>query len=196
MKHKQKVGLFGGSFDPVHRAHHTLAAQALNQFGLDRVVWIPTFFSPFKKSVDGMASPEHRMAMVKLVCEGELPFEISPYEIEKENTSYSCETLRHFQQMDSTAQYFWVLGADALARISEWKEVDFLMQNLTFLVAGRGVELSGLPTALKMQSIRMDWNPISSTELKSGLSKGKYWEQLHPKVAEYIQEKHLYGTGK
>ena len=194
MKHKQKIGLFGGSFDPVHLAHDALARHALNQFQLDRVIWIPAFISPFKINANKQVAPEQRLAMVRLVCDSEPRFEVSSYEMDKRDISYSVDTLRYFQKVYSDAQFFWILGSDALTRIQEWKEADVLMQELTFLVAGRGGKITDLSAKVKWQTIQMDCQPISSSEIKSGLSQGKYWDQIDPEVAAYIRAHRLYGA--
>lgn len=189
-----KIGLFGGSFDPVHRAHAALAEQALNQFSLDRVIWIPAAISPFKKDITPIAAPENRLAMVQLACAGRPRFEVSDYEIKKGGVSYSIETLRHFESRFKSAQFFWILGADALAGVPRWKDSAALSQNLVFLVAGRGQASGDLPETLKFEKVNLDWNPISSTEIKSKLAQNQGEDMLDPQVTAYIRQNRLYGT--
>lgn len=186
-----KIGLFGGSFDPVHLGHQNLAVHALQQFQLDRVIWIPASISPFKQKSDQGALPEHRLAMLHLICAGESRFEVSAYEIEKGGISYSVETLRHFQNLFPSAQFFWILGTDALEGIIRWKEYGFLVKNLTFLVAGRGKQ-SPLPAELKFHTISIPENPVSSTGIKKKFSLGTSENELDPRVADYIRKNRLY----
>ena len=190
-----KIALFGGSFDPVHFAHYALAEACLKQFYLDRVIWIPASVSPFKKPTDMIASPDHRLAMVQLACAQESKFEVSNYEINKGGISYSVETLKHFQKTFKAAHFFWILGADALSGIEKWKDFDYLIQNLTWIVARRWQEDLNVPTQeIKWERIDLKWNPISSTEIKAGLSNGKCWNQLDLLVADYIRKNQLYGV--
>ena len=188
-----KIGLFGGSFDPVHRAHTSLAEQALIQFKLDRVIWIPAASSPFKQASQP-TTPEHRQAMVELVCEGCPQFEVSPYEIKKGGISYSAETLRYFQKVHTNAEFFWILGSDTFKNIIKWKEAEFLIQNLTFIVAQRGDSLTPIPEKVKAKQVQMKWNPVSSTEMKADLAQGKASGQLDPRVLDYIRQHRLYGV--
>ncbi len=189
-----KIGLFGGTFDPVHLAHAALARQALTQFDLEFVFWIPAAVSPFKKSSDIIASAKDRLAMIQLLRGDEPRFETSDYEIKKGGTSYSVETLRHFQGLFKNGDFFWILGADALAGVPQWKEAKTLMRDLTFLTAERGVKVAGLPKELKVRTIETQEILISSTEIKAGLSQGKEWDKLDAKVAAYIRKNQLYGV--
>lgn len=194
MNQKQKIGLFGGSFDPVHSAHVALAHQALKQFELDHLFWIPASVSPFKKQSDVLASPQDRFKMIQLVCADEPRFEVSDYEINKGGVSYSIETLQYFEQLFKSAQFFWILGSDALVEVPRWKDSDQLMERLIFLVAGRGKVSMNTPKALKFETLNLDWNPISSTQIKAELALGCAWDQLHPRVAEYIRGHQLFGV--
>ncbi len=189
-----KIALLGGSFDPVHLAHYALAHACLKQFSLDQVIWIPTSVSPFKKPTDMIASPQQRLAMTQLACSKEPKFKVSDYEINKGGISYSTETLRHFQKIFISAQFFWILGADMVSGIEKWKDSDYLIQNLTWIVVGRGPVALDFKKAMNVLQVDLAWNPISSTEIKAGLSKGLCWGHLEPLVAGYIRENRLYGA--
>ena len=191
---KVKIGLFGGTFDPVHLAHSALAYQSLKQFDLKYIFWIPAAVSPFKKSSDILASAKDRLAMIQLLCEDEPRFETSDYEIKKGGISYSVETLRHFQRLFKNGEFFWILGTDALAGVSGWKEAETLMRDLTFLTAERGVKAAGLPKELKVETIELPELPVSSSKIKTGLALGKGWDKLDAKVAAYIRKNQLYGV--
>ena len=193
---KMKIGLFGGTFDPVHRAHCELAHQALKQFELEHLFWIPAAVSPFKKSADVLASPKDRLAMIQLVCEDEPRFEVSDYEINKGGVSYSIDTLRYFQRLFKSAQFFWILGADALRGVSQWKESESLMRDLIFLVAGRGNKVLDMPKELKVLPVEMQAHSTSSSEIKAGLKEGKCWDEMDVRVAQYIRKNQLYGIAQ
>ncbi len=189
-----KIGLFGGTFDPVHQAHVELAHQALKQFELEHLFWIPAAVSPFKKTSDVLASAQDRLAMIQLVCEDEPRFEVSDYEIIQGGTSYSINTLRHFQLLFKSAQFFWILGADALRGVPQWKEAEIIMRDLTFLVANRGDQ--GLDLAKEMKVLLINMNPhlASSSAIKTGLKDGRYWDLIDARVATYIRANNLYGV--
>lgn len=189
-----KIGLFGGSFDPVHLAHLTIAGQALRQFSLDRVIWIPASVSPFKQSVPLMASSADRLEMVRRVCADNPKFEVSDFEIEKGGVSYSIDTLRHFQSRFKSAQFFWILGADALAGVPRWRDAEAVIKELVFLVAGRDGEMDPILSSIRFEKITFTPCAVSSTEIKAGLALGRNWNQLHPRVAEYIRTQRLFGV--
>ncbi len=188
-----KIGLFGGTFDPVHPAHFGIASQALRQFNLDKIIWIPAALSPFKKDEIPATAIEHRLAMVRLVCVHEPKFEVSAFEAEKGGISYSIDSLRYFQSCYPTAQFFWILGEDALAGVSEWKDADQLMRDLTFLAAEREGEYADFPKELKMKRIQFKLNPLSSTDFKSKSAQTESIAMLDSQVAAYIRQNRLYG---
>lgn len=189
-----KIGLFGGTFDPVHQAHAELAHQALKQFELEHLFWIPAAVSPFKKTTDVLASSQDRLAMIQLVCEDEPRFEVSEYEVSKGGTSYSIDTLRHFQQLFKSAQFLWILGSDALQGVPQWKEADVIMRDLTFLMADRGDQALTFPNQMKVLPIKMKAHVASSSAIKAGLREGKHWDLIDTKVAAYIRKNNLYGV--
>ncbi len=191
-----KIGLFGGSFDPPHRAHFDIAKQALIQFQLDSVIWIPAALSPFKKKSDFLVSAEQRLQMVKITAASEPKFSVSDFEIQKGGVSYSIDTLRYFQKENPCADFFWIMGADAFEKISDWHESETLIRDLTFLVAGRGGITLKQTANCKAHRIQFKEDLIASSELKKNISEDRGWENLLPVVAEYIRKEHLYGVGQ
>lgn len=190
-----KIGLFGGSFDPVHQGHYQLADEALRQFGLDRVIWIPAYFSPFKNPETVQASPDQRLTMVRLVCAGNTQFEVSAFEVAKPCPSYAIETVRHFREIYPSASLYWILGQDAFSGLLRWHEFESLYREVVFLVGGRTareVDLKSFPGQARL--IDMQLHPAASSNLKTELGRGEGWQWLNPKVCEYIRLHRLYGA--
>ncbi len=190
-----KIGLFGGSFDPVHQGHVHLARQALSRFALDRVIWIPAYFSPFKKQSDMTASAPQRLQMVKLVCAGASEFEVSDIEIRREAPSYAIDTVRTMRARYPQDSFYWILGQDAFEGVPRWREFETLSKEVVFLVggrAGRTIDFQVFPG--RAERIEMELNPAASSDLKKSLPLGEGWDHLHPDVRDYIRVNQLYGV--
>ncbi len=190
-----KIGLFGGSFDPVHQGHSQLAEQALRQFDLDRVIWIPAYFSPFKSESTMIASAEQRMAMVRLVCADFPRFEVSDFEIRRKVPSYAIDTVLHMRLIYPQAQLYWILGQDAFEGLPNWRDFQTLCRELIFLVSLRengSCDTAGF--AGRAELIKMPLHPAASSHLKESLSAGKGWDFLHEGVQKYVRGNQLYGV--
>ena len=135
-----KVALFGGSFDPVHLAHLSLARCALDQLGLDRLLWLPAG-RPWQKleagDGRGLASPEHRRAMVALMVASEPRFEVDDSELERDGASYTIDTVRARQAAHPQEQLFLLIGQDQYARLHTWRGWQALLGLVTLAVAAR-----------------------------------------------------------
>ena len=195
----KKIGLFGGSFDPVHLAHRGLAQCALEQLGLDQLRWLPAG-RPWQKT--GLASPEHRRAMVALIIEGEPRFAVDDSELERDGASYTIDTVRARLAADPSEQLFLVIGQDQYARLHTWREWQALLKLVTVAVAaraGQGVEASAEVRAEthRRMLLAMPNMQISSTEVRELASRG---EDISPfvgaAVAEYITQHRLYKVSK
>ena len=195
----KKIGLFGGSFDPIHLAHLGLAQCALDQLGLDQLRWLPAG-RPWQKT--GLASPEHRRAMVALIIEGEPRFAVDDSELERDGASYTIDTVRARLAADPSEQLFLVIGQDQYARLHTWREWQALLKLVTVAVAaraGQGVEASAEVRAEthRRMLLAMPNMQISSTEVRELASRG---EDISPfvgaAVAEYITQHRLYKVSK
>ena len=135
-----KTGLFGGSFDPVHLAHLSLAHCALEQLALDRLLWLPAG-RPWQKLQPGggrgLASPVHRRAMVELMIEGEPRFAVDDSELERDGASYTIDTVRARLAADPAEQLFLVIGQDQYERLHTWRDWRELLARVTLAVAAR-----------------------------------------------------------
>ncbi|MBV8500637.1 MAG: nicotinate (nicotinamide) nucleotide adenylyltransferase [Paucibacter sp.] len=184
-----KTGLFGGTFDPPHLAHRALAQTALDQLGLDRVLWVPAG-QPWQKA--GVSPAEHRRAMVALMLEGEPRFELDASEIERQGPSYTIDTVReHLGE-----ELFVIVGQDQLARIETWHEWQDLCSLVTLAVAARSGEAVHASAAVhRIERLDMPAMQISSTSIRAAAARG---EDLSPlvgtAVAGYIARHRLYSN--
>ncbi len=120
---KERVGLYGGSFDPIHFGHLILAREAREQLGLDRVVFIPAGVSPFKLDAPP-AGAEVRLEMVRAAVTGEPGFEVSDLEVRREGASFAIQTVRELRERWGEAvEFFYFIGDDNLADLDKWREI-------------------------------------------------------------------------
>jgi nicotinate-nucleotide adenylyltransferase len=137
----KKIGLLGGTFDPVHNGHLHLAEQAQRFFNLEKVVFIPAYRSPHKLALEPV-SCEHRLAMLTLALDGLPSFSMDKIEIDKNKVSYTIETLKELQSNHLDWNMFLILGADAFQAIDTWKQCSQLLDFCNILVGTRpGAEL-------------------------------------------------------
>jgi nicotinate-nucleotide adenylyltransferase len=195
----KKIGLFGGSFDPVHLAHLGLARCALDQLGLDRLLWLPAG-RPWQKT--GLASPEHRRAMVALMIEGEPRFAVDDSELERDGASFTVDTVRARRLADPTEQLFLVIGQDQYRRLHTWREWQALLGLVTVAVAARAGEAVEPASELRdvahrLLVLAMPEQHISSTEVRELASRGEdICPMVGAAVAEYITRHRLYKVSK
>jgi nicotinate-nucleotide adenylyltransferase len=201
-----KLGLFGGSFDPVHDGHLRPAAAVADALSLDRVIFVPTARTPGK--ADEPAPALHRVAMLALALAGRSSFTISLAEIDRGGTSYTVETLRGFAREYRGAELFFLLGTDALAGFDRWREpaeilrlaklAAFVREPYEADVVPRSPILAAHPSSvLIFDSVRVK---ISSTDVRRAVAGGKsILGTTPPAVEEYIAKQGLYtltGTGR
>ena len=194
----RRIGLFGGSFDPVHNAHLALARAALRELALDEVRWIPAG-RPWQKTRT-LTDAAHRAAMVALAIEGEPRFVLDPIELQRAGPSYMLDTVRALLAAHPGAQWFLLLGQDQHAGLPSWHGADELVALVTLAVAGR----PGAPAApqdghdqglagARVCPVVLPPMDVSSTEVRALCSAGHPIAHLVPeKVARYIEEHGLY----
>jgi nicotinate-nucleotide adenylyltransferase len=180
------VGIFGGTFDPVHVGHLAIANAALDELGLDRVYFVPARRSPLKE--DGpTASAEDRLGMLTAAIAGEPRFRVSRLELDREGPSFTVDTLAALKR---EGELYLILGADAYADFERWREPERIRRLATIVVAARpGV--TNAPSGVRMlDSPLMD---ISSRELRARAARGRSLRYLVPETAlRYIEEHRLY----
>ncbi|NIM91331.1 MAG: nicotinate (nicotinamide) nucleotide adenylyltransferase [Candidatus Aminicenantes bacterium] len=133
---KARIGIFGGTFNPIHAGHMRAAEIVQRKFLLDKILFIPSYIPPHKESVD-MASPSDRLKMVELACAPYSRFIPSPIEIEAQEKSYSIITLEKIEKMYPETWLFFILGIDAFLEIETWKEYEELLKRCSFIVVSR-----------------------------------------------------------
>ncbi len=191
----RRLGLYGGSFDPVHLGHLLVATAAMEELRLDRLVFIPAGRSPFKPGLEP-APPERRAALLRQALAGRTRMEVDTLEIDRGGVSYSIDTVREFQRRHPQAELFWLIGADHLAKLDEWREAAALAAAVTFLVVPRpgepAVERGGPWRLVHLRGWPLK---VSSSEIRSRVKNGLPIDHMVPPgIAEAIRSHGLYRT--
>ncbi len=193
-----RLGIYGGTFDPIHVGHLLLARDALEQCRLDAVMFVPCARSPLKAR-GALASDARRVAMLKLALRGEPRFWLSRCELDRPAPSYSIDTAREIREAFPQAQLFWLLGHDQWVQLDRWHLPDELRRLVTFIRLPRegGEESAAPPPAAKGSRVldlprprRID---ISATEIRRRVKSSLPIDHLVPvTVAAYIRRHALY----
>lgn len=188
-----RIGLFGGSFNPVHLGHLMVARAALEELGLDRVSFIPAGQSPFKSDAT-LAPARQRLCMLRLALAGETRFDVDDQETRRRGPSYTVTTARDYARRFPGAELFCLIGADLVAQLPQWREAEFLAALARFVVIMRpGQVPPSLPPAYRLQTIRGFPFGVSSSELRDRIRTDRSIDWLTPPaVAEYIRNNRLY----
>ena len=117
-----KIGIFGGTFDPIHQGHLGVAEAAYEQFPLDKIYFVPAYSPPHKKEKKFASTPEDRFEMVRLALQDVPYFEVSDLEFERGGTSYTVETLREFKKKNPSSELYLILGSDSYRELDQWRE--------------------------------------------------------------------------
>ena len=202
----QRLGIFGGSFDPVHLGHLLLAECCAEQAKLDEVWFVPTAHQPLKPA-GPQASNLDRLAMLQHACESQKTYKISTIELDRGGLSYSVDTLEAIQAKQPDAELFFLMGADSLADFPKWHRPDDICRLATPLVVHRAESaepnfeaLRPLVSAdrldqIRQQQIEMPPTPISSSQIRALIASGGNWQAFVPaEVADYIEKHQLYAT--
>jgi nicotinate-nucleotide adenylyltransferase len=185
-----KIGVLGGTFDPVHTGHLVLAETAREQLALDRVLFVPAG-QPWRKAGRQIAPAADRVAMIRLAIEGNPAFEVSTVEMDRRGPSYTADTLRHLQSGLPEARLFFLLGGDALLDLPNWREPDVIRKLATLVVAVR--EREAPPAEPGVIALAMPRIEISATAIRERVRSGLSIRYLAPEgVERYIREHGLY----
>ncbi|HWI11790.1 MAG TPA: nicotinate-nucleotide adenylyltransferase [Burkholderiaceae bacterium] len=189
-----RVGVFGGSFDPVHNAHLALARVALSELHLDELLWVPAG-QPWQKQRP-MTAAAHREAMVRLAIAGEPRFVLSRIELERRGPSYSVDTVRALHAQRPGVDWFLVIGQDQYARFHTWHGWQELLGLVTLAIANRpDAPVTGDPQLLSVPhaAVALPMMDVSSTDIRERIAHGQGIADLVPApVASYIARHHLY----
>lgn len=218
MEDKEKIGLFGGTFNPIHLGHLRAARIVQEAFSLSQVLFIPSYIPPHKVTLD-IASPQNRLKMVELALAGNSRFKPCAIEVEAREKSYSVLTLEKIKKIHPGSSLFFILGVDAFLEIETWKEYERVLSQCSFVVISRpGYDLDRARDVLgrrfhkemyavssdepleerlflsfRIFLLKIDALDVSSTEVRRRIKNGDSLEGLIPQEVEaYIREKGLY----
>jgi len=197
-----KIGILGGTFDPVHFGHLSIAKQALNELSLDKLIVVPAKLQPFKMDVP-VTIGKHRLEMLKLAFEGLERVTVSDYELNQNEVSYTINTLNAFKKKYPDSEIWFLMGTDSFLKIEIWKNAKDLLSQFNLIVGVRpgykdkelDIQIKHLEKTYgtkiyKLNNERLD---ISSTDIKKEISQGKPINELVPLAVErYITEYALY----
>ncbi|MCM1183775.1 MAG: nicotinate-nucleotide adenylyltransferase [Roseburia sp.] len=194
-----KTGIMGGTFNPIHNGHLAIAQSAYETVGLDKVLFMPSGNSYMKKHVLALSK---RLDMVRLAIREYPWFELSLVEAEREGNTYTCETLQQLTRENPEVSYYFIMGADSLFHIEEWREPERIFSMAALVCAVRedyglerlrrkGEELAR--RGAEIVYLNTPKIPISSTQIRARVRGGLSISELVPeRVAEYITQEHLY----
>ena len=187
-----RIGILGGTFDPVHNGHIYLAKRVCAKLRLDKIIFIPSYLPPHKKGVK-VTSAKHRFNMLKLAIHGNKKFKISDMEIRRRGRSYSVETLRRLRKKyGAKAELFFITGSDSLKELGKWKNLEEILNLCNFVVAERpGFNIINLPSGFIFLNINA--KDVAATDIRKRLAEGKPAGRLiSKKVMSYIAKNKLY----
>ena len=198
-----KIGIFGGSFNPIHYGHLMLAEHAADAAGLDKGILVPAYESPFKTGTGGEIS-RHVLQMTRIAASGNRHFEVSPIEVEKRKMSYTVDTMRTLSAgLRTEERLSFIMGGDSFLQLEKWKGVEELLANYTFVVGSRpGCHENDIK--INADRFRKEYNAdirivlipqvdISSTDIRERILRGRSIRYLTPDgVIDYITKHDLY----
>ena len=199
----KKIGIMGGTFDPIHLGHLLIAENAYEAFELDEILFIPSGIPYMKKGVSDVID---RVNMTQIAIEDNPHFSLSTIEADKASNSYTYETLKELRRHNPENTYYYIVGADSLVNMCYWKEPSSIFEDAVILVANRiGNESTEL--LKKIEEYKVNFNAdikilpikqvdISSTDIRGKVRKGKSIRYLVPdNVIEYINEHKMFMEG-
>ena len=180
----KKIGIYGGTFDPIHHAHLILAREALEQLGLEEIIFVPAAVSPHKVG-QTPASATARVEMLRAAIQDETRFALDELELNRPPPSYTFDTMAEFKRRLPEDQFFYLIGADKLAKLETWHRIDELRTLVQFVVLHRG--LAPVRCDLPLITRHID---ISATEIRNRVAAGQSVRYLVPAAVEEIIARH------
>lgn len=189
-----RLGLFGGAFNPIHHGHLIAVQETARQLELERVLFIPTGHPPHKDNPD--VDPRDRLEMTRLALEGQNNFEVSPLEVESDGPSYTYETLQHLREEFPESELSFMTGSDELLQFTEWHEWEALLDEFTIVGMTRpGFDEGKVPNTVKERSsfVEIPDVQVSSSMVRERFANGEPVRFFLPRsVWDFITEKGLY----
>lgn len=186
-----RIGILGGTFNPVHIGHLILAEEAREKLGLDKVVFVPTALPPHKEDLN-IAPASDRLKMIKLAISGNKYFAVSDIEIKRQGRSYTIDTLTELKSKFNRDELYFIIGSDLLKYLDEWKDLNQIIKMVKFVAATRpGYPLEQIPNYIQTLAIRAV--DVSGFEVRQCVQKDKSFRYLVPdKIFGYINKRRLY----
>lgn len=182
-----KIGIYGGTFDPIHNGHLILAQDAIEFLNVDRIIFMPNVISPHKEETTP-APKELRYSMVEAAVADEPRFEVSDWEIQRQPPSYSIDMVLHLMERFADSEFFFLIGEDNLAQLHTWRRVEELHKLVTFVVFTRGMSDTVHPYVTIKRRI-----DISASEIRLRVAQGQSIRYFVPEsVLTIIEENKLY----
>ena len=201
----ERIGILGGTFDPIHLGHLIIAEQARDQYQLDRVLLIPSGHSYFKDHRSKKVQPAQvRLEMTKIAAGSYKPFEVSDIEVNRPGNTYSFETLEELKALNPESELFFIVGADTICSMRTWREPQRIFNVCTVLAAMREDQVDPEEFQRETQALEKDFGAriypvsipnigISSTQIRERAASGKSIHYLVPDALEsYIIESGIY----
>lgn len=197
----ERLGILGGTFNPVHQAHLVLAQEAWFRFELTRVIFVPAAQNPLKDTPPQGAKDEERLTLLKLALDKDHRFSVDAHEIRRGGISFTIDTLHRLAALHPAAELYLLVGADAALSLPKWKDILAFRELCTIVICSRPGEYdfsTGLPLEVEQLGLRCELMPlipldISSSMIRKRIRMGKPVRYLVPDaVAEYIHRHSLY----
>ena len=192
----RRIGVMGGTFDPIHHGHLVAASEVADSFGLDEVVFVPTGQAWQKSDV---TESEHRYLMTVIATASNPSFSVSRVDIDRDGPTYTIDTLRDVQRLNPDADLYFITGADAIAQILSWRNHDELWELAHFVAVSRPghvLNTDGLPVE-DVSQLEIPALAISSTDCRGRVRGGHpVWYLVPDGVVQYIAKHHLYRSNE
>lgn len=190
----KKVGLFGGTFDPVHITHLIAAQQALQSVSLDEIWFVPSSVPPHKAKAH--TSGEHRLNMLQQAIRSREEFRTCDVELKREGPSYTVDTVRQLVAAYPRHTFYFIVGGDMVATLHQWNEIDILAEKVTFIGLARPGYAFAKTTPYPVLQVEMPQMDVSSSMIRQWVQEGRTIRYLVPDaVYDYIKENRLYEQG-
>ncbi len=186
-----KIGILGGTFNPIHIGHLILAEEVREKISLDKVIFVPAYLPPHKDNSD-IADALARHKMIKLAIKTNRYFAVSDLEIKRNGRSYTIDTIKEFKKNYPKDDLYFITGSDLLKYLDEWKDLSEIIKMVKFIVATRpGYPLEKIPAYISTVAIRAV--DVSAFEIRQAIKESKSFRYLAPeRVVDYINKNKLY----